>query len=303
MNILLTGAKGFLGTYFLNFLKDSNNLSTLGKKNCDYNLDLSKEIPLFDKEFDLVIHTAAKAHTIPKTENDNKVIFETNVLGTSNLLDGLSQSNIKIPKFIVFISSVSVYGLDEGESINEQMPLLAQEPYGKSKIEAERIIVEWCKNNNVVYTILRLPLIIGTQAPGNLGSMIKSINKGYYFNISKCDAKKSMVLASDVASFLVKSSQVGGIYNLTDGYNPSVSELSKLISLQLGKRNVPNMPLIFAKILAKIGDIFGEKFPINSAKLKKIITTLTFDESKARICFGWNPTPVLKGFKLFSNVE
>jgi nucleoside-diphosphate-sugar epimerase len=107
-----------------------------------------------------------------------------------------------------------------------------------------------------------------------------------------------MVLASDISKFILAAAEVGGIYNLTDGCHPKFGELSRLISKQLGKRFVPNMPLFVAKLLAFIGDKMGPVFPINSDKLKKITSTLTFDDSKAREAFGWNPTPVLKGFNI-----
>ena len=61
------------------------------------------------------------------------------------------------------------------------------------------------------------------------------------------------------------------------------------------------MPLFFAKVLAKIGDLIGDKFPINSNKLSKIMSPLTFDDSKARKAFGWNPSLVIEGFKIEDN--
>ena len=131
--------------------------------------------------------------------------------------------------------------------------------------------------------------------------MIKGIKKGYYFNIAGGETQKSMVLASDVAQFILKVSEIGGVYNLTDGYNPSFKELSVTISLQIGRKFVPNIPLIFAKVLAKIGDIVGDKFPLNSNKLAKLLAPLTFDDSKARKAFDWNPRPVLKEFKIKDN--
>ena len=137
-----------------------------------------------------------------------------------------------------------------------------------------------------------------SMTPGNLSSMIHGIKKGYYFNVAGGNAKKSMVLASDIAKFILKAAEVGGTYNLTDGYHPNFNELSYLISKQLGKKFVSNVPLFVAKIFATLGDILGSKFPFNSNKLNKITSTLTFDDSKAREAFGWNPTPVLKGFKI-----
>ena len=58
------------------------------------------------------------------------------------------------------------------------------------------------------------------------------------------------------------------------------------------------MPWVFAKIAAKMGDLVGKYAPLNTDKLDKITATLTFDDSKARAAFGWNPTPVLEDFTI-----
>lgn len=291
--ILLTGSNGFLGSYIL---KEYNNFSIRGlnRTNSYYNIDLSKNIPIFDESYDLVVHCAGIAHTIPNNEYDAKSFFDINVNGTNNLLLGLSNSTL--PKQFVFISSVSVYGSLNGNFITEESPLLAEDPYGKSKIAAEEIIKKWCSLNNVIYTILRLPLVVGSNPPGNLGAMINAIRKGFYFNISNGKAFKSMVLASDIAKCIPKVAEIGGTFNLTDGIHPSFKELSKYIAGKLGRKFVPNLPMFVAIILANIGDKLGPKFPMNSNRLKKITSTLTFDDSKARKIFGWSPTPVLKGF-------
>jgi nucleoside-diphosphate-sugar epimerase len=295
MKILLTGGNGFLGSYILKCLKEYYEVHTLSRNNSYYNCNLKLEIPKLINSYDLIIHSAGKAHSTPLNEEEKSDFYRINVNGTINLLIGLTKINL--PKQFIFISSVSVYGLNDGQFINESAPLLAIDPYGKSKIEAEDIITKWCLEHNVICTILRLPLVVGNNPPGNLGSMIRGINKGYYFNIGGGIAKKSMVLATDVARFILKASEVGGIYNLTDGKHPSFIELSRNISLQIGKSYINNLPLFIAKVLAKIGDIIGNTFPINSYKLSKITSTLTFDDSKARKAFGWNPTSVLDGFK------
>ncbi len=110
--------------------------------------------------------------------------------------------------------------------------------------------------------------------------------------------KKSMVLADDVAKFIMQASAIGGIFNLTDGYNPTLCELSNNISKQLGKSKPLNMPYLLAKIIALFGDLIGPLFPINSIKLDKITSNLTYDDSKARKYFGWEPKPVLKDFNI-----
>lgn len=297
MNCLLTGSSGFLGKSISREILLENQLFCLSRSVGEYRVSLDKDIPIFDRGFDVVIHAAGKAHFIPKTEAEKQEFYRINVLGTQNLLKGLEQ--FSLPKQFVFISSVSVYGLESGNGVNEECLLDAKDSYGLSKIKSEKIVEKWCEENNVVCTILRLPLLVGFNPPGNLGSMINGIRKGYYFNIAGGTAKKSMVLVDDVAHVILKVAKVGGTYNLTDGYHPTFNELSQNIALQLGGRVVFNIPYLIAFFVAKFGDIVSNHFPLNSQKLSKICSTLTFDDSKARREFGWNPTPVLKGFTIY----
>jgi len=295
MKILLTGASGFLGQTIKKVLSDHKIIS-LSRYNSDINVDLAIEVPVLPLS-DLIVHAAGKAHSQPKTEIEKKEFFNVNVRGTANLLKAIENS--KIPKAFVFISTVAVYGKESGNLINENEPLVAKDPYGLSKIMAEKLVTEWCEKQNVICTILRLPLIAGPNPPGNLGAMIQAISKDYYFNIAEGKAKKSIVLAKDIAKVILRVSEIGGIYNLTDCYHPSFKELSLQIANQLNKKPPLSLPNWLAKPMALIGDILGGKAPLNSNKLKKLTSDLTFDDSKASKVFGWIPTPVLEGFKIF----
>ncbi len=300
MNILITGSNGFLASVLKTSLLGKYKIETLSRKTSDYNIDLSLEIPFFSNNFELVIHAAGKAHSIPSGDFEKNQFYKINVIGVQNLLKGLENNK---PQKFIFISSVSVYGLFQGNHIDESTPLLAKDPYGNSKIEAETIVNEWCEKHNVICTILRLPLVVGENPPGNLGAMIRGIKRGYYFNIAGGNAKKSMVLAMDVAKFILPVAEIGGTYNLTDGYHPTFKELSTSIGKTFGKSFIPNLPKFIAEILSKVGDLVGNKFPINSEKFLKITSSLTFDDTKARIAFGWNPTPVLDSFKIQHNAK
>jgi nucleoside-diphosphate-sugar epimerase len=301
--ILITGASGFLGKAILHQLAlQKDEILTIGKQSANHFVhDLASEIPIIKaNKIDLVVHAAGKAHSVPKTKAEKQAFFDTNLTGTLNLLRSLEKL-VELPKSFVFISSVAVYGKETGLNITEQAPLQAKDPYGLSKVQAEDLVVAWCKKNNVICTILRLPLLVGLKPPGNLGDMIRGIQKGYYFNIGGGKAKKSMVLVEDVAQFIPIIAITGGIYNLTDGENPSFKAFSNAIA----KKEIFNLPLAIATILGFIGDALGEKAPINSLKIKKITSDLTFDDSKARE-FGWKPQSVLKYLKnnfLLSNLK
>ncbi|WP_293302861.1 NAD(P)-dependent oxidoreductase [Pedobacter sp. UBA4863] len=294
MKMLLTGGSGFLGKEITKYFKNGDIIS-MGRSNSDIICDLSTQIPNV-LPVDLVVHAAGKAHSVPNTDAEKQEFYDVNVKGTENLLKGIEQA-YSLPKAFIFISSVSVYGAESGIGIDENQALAAIDAYGHSKIQAEKIVEDWCLENNVICGILRLPLLVGPNPPGNLGAMIKGIRNGYYFNVGGGKARKSMVMADDVAAIITKVAQVGGIYNLTDGTHPSFNELSAHISNQLNKKPILNMPVGFAKTLAKIGDLVPQ-FPLNSKKLEKITSDLTFNDDKARSILAWSPRSVLDSFKL-----
>jgi nucleoside-diphosphate-sugar epimerase len=138
-----------------------------------------------------------------------------------------------------------------------------------------------------------LPLVAGANPPGNLGDMMRAIKMGKYFSIGKAGAKKSVVWAEDVPSIFSILSEKGGIFNLTDGIPPTFKQLEQVFAKRYDKQ-VKSIPLFVAKVLAFVGDVIGSKFPVNSNRLKKITSDLTFDDSKARTELNWKPSSVLE---------
>jgi nucleoside-diphosphate-sugar epimerase len=302
MNIILTGASGFLGKNIYSCLSKTHNLITLGRSKKDdiyFDFINYSHIELNSRQnIDLLIHCAGSVSN--SSYNDSELDKNFNIYGTSNLLKLLDNNKI-LPKSIIYISSVAVYGVEKGELINEDSPLLAKEIYGLSKIKAEQIIKSWCNVNKINCIILRLPLLVGLNPSGSIAEMIKGIKFGYYFNISKVNARKSVLHVDDISKILPKLININGVYNLTDNYHPTMLEISKLISSQLKRKTPLCFPLFIIKLLAIIGDFLPMKFPLNSKKLNKLIYTLTFDDSKAKKDFAWNPNSILKTFIIYDN--
>lgn len=295
--LLFTGASGFLGTNLKPLLRNDFEVKTLGLTDGDdYKVNIANSVPDIDIHFDVVLHAAGKAHTVPKSEEEKKLFFDINYQGTVNLCRALEKSGL--PKAFVFISTVAVYGLETGENITEEFPLDGDTPYALSKIRAEEFLADWCAQNNVTLAIIRPSLIAGPNPPGNLGAMIKGIKTGAYLSIAGGKARKSVLMVQDIARLLPALIDKGGIYNVCDDLQPTFRELELLIAKQLGKRPPISIPYWIAKSMALVGGLLGNRAPINSLKLSKITESLTFSNEKAKRELGWQPMSVVENFKI-----
>lgn len=309
MKLLLTGYPGFLSgsikTWFESTGWDVDTLGLLSPPGNDTAsgkhiiCNLADDIPVLpEKSYDLVIHAAGKAHVVPRTETEKKSFYDVNVTGTKHLLSALQNTP---PKSIVFISSVAVYGLEKGERIKENAPLTAKTPYGESKIMAEKLIQKTEFSRPVIRGIVRLPLIAGKNAPGNLGNMINAIRKGFYFNISGGKAARSVVMKEDIAPFLKALGEHGGIYNFTDRHDLTYATLAQEIRKHISCPRRPDLPYWFAWCLALAGEcllfVTRRPVPFDFYRLKKMTTSLTFDSSLAEKEIPFSPRPVLENIK------
>ncbi len=304
MNILMTGASGFLGSRIRSELEGNHALTTLGRQTISQQhirCDLVDETPqLKGYTFDVVIHAAGKAHAVPRTSQERGDYERVNVQGTVRLLTALEQLPV-LPQAIVYISTVLAYGRSEGQLLDEKTSLNATDVYGLSKARAEALVCAWGERTGVRVAILRLPLVAAREPTGNLAAMMNGLRRGYYVRIGDGAARRSMVRADDVAAVVLKAAAVGGIYNLTDGCHPSVYQLEEAMARLVGRNRIPTVPLGVAKAVANVGDgingLIGRRFPLDSMALRKLTSSLTFSDEAARQHLDWNPRAVLDCFR------
>lgn len=295
--LLFTGASGFLGHNVCPLLAERYDITTIGlTPQDDYPVNMAVEVPVLRERYDVVLHAAGKAHVVPRTEAERQAFYDVNLQGTKNLCKALDKAGV--PKAIIFISTVAVYGCDFGENVTEEHPLDGDTPYADSKKQAEAYLQDWCCQRNVVLGILRPSLLAGPNPPGNLGAMIQGICTGRYLSIAGGKARKSVLMVQDIARLVPLLVEKGGVYNVCDSGHPTFRALETSICKQLGKSLPLSVPYWVAKSLALIGDCMGKKAPINSMKLDKITKSLTFSNEKAIQELGWMPLDVLEYFRI-----
>lgn len=295
--LLFTGGTGFLGQNIKPLLDQQFVVTTCGITPDDMiKANLAKEVPELPERYDIVLHACGKAHVVPRTEAEKQAFYDVNYQGTVNLCAALEK--VGVPKALIFISTVAVYGCEYGDLITEDHPLEGASPYAESKIMAEKYLMEWCAKNGVKLGVLRPSLLAGKNAPGNLGAMVNGIRKGFYMNIAGGKVVKSILMAADIARLVPLLAEKGGIYNVCDTRQPSFGEISLSVARQLGKGKPVDIPYWVAWCMAKMGDLLGNKAPINSYKLEKMTLSLTFSNEKVRKELGWEPMDVLENYKI-----
>lgn len=282
MNIIITGATGFVGKNLSKFLKEKgHHISPLSLRKA-WELDQNAEA---------IIHLAGKAHDT-KNISIEKEYFEINTELTKKLFKEFL--NTTVQDFIYF-SSVKATADTVERFLDENHKSNPQTPYGKSKLLAEEYLLSQKLPENKRLFIIRPCMIHGPGNKGNLNLLYKFVQKGIPYPLAAFENKRSF-LSIDNLNFLIlemlSNKNVGsGIYNFADDEVLSTNELVKLIANTSGKKE--KLWKISSKLIsatAKMGDVM--ELPLNSERLKKLTENYWVSNQKIKNALGIAKLPV-----------
>lgn len=298
MNLLITGATGFVGTALITRLKQEKFRLTAAVLAGEDTTHLSKEVkrvivqPLSEscdystvlKNVDIVIHLAARVHIMKDTSKDPLLEFlAVNLHGTEGLARQAARAGVK--RF-VFISTIKVLGEETATPYREDAPLAPLDPYGASKAEAETALRRVAEETGLEVVILRPPLVYGPGVKANFRQLINFVNRGIPLPFASIRNKRSLIfvgnLADALACTVMHPNAAGQIFLVSDDRDVSTPELIRLASSALGTpaRLFPFPP----GILRIVGRILGK-----SSAFERLIGSLQVDSSKIRRELGWKP--------------
>lgn len=272
--MLVTGGTGFIGRRVTEWLRShGHRTDTLSRSaRADLRCDLGSECPQLPRRYRTVIHLAGLAHG----RHAAPASFDNiNHLGTRRLCLALEQAGL--PDEFVYISSVAVYGLEQGDMVPDDAPLHGQSAYALSKIAAEQWLRGWTATHGVRLTILRPALVLGDDAPGSLQAMRQAMAKGRYLSIGpQPGALKSVIDVDELPPLIERVRGVGGTYNVCRPEPMGFRQIEDMVAARSGCRPPRHISLATARLLARIGDLAGGHAPFDSRILRHITTSLTF---------------------------
>lgn len=233
---------------------------------------------------DAIFHLAGNAHSLHELNGDEAEYRQVNVEGTRKLL--VAAQDAGVHRF-VFFSSLSVMESKIYSCIDESSPTSPTTPYGRSKLEAESLVLEGGYVPEAV--ALRPSMVYGPACKGNLPRMIEAVARGRFPPLPEVGNKRSMVHVEDVvqAALLAASMQesVGQTYIVTDGQAYSTRQMYEWICEALDKFT-PKwvVPLRVLRALAKVGDgigrVRGRRFMLDSEVLDKLVGSACYSSGK-----------------------
>jgi len=292
LDIAVIGGSGFIGTRLVELLLkaghrariidkvESQTYPRLWKYGDVRNLDQMKE----GCRGCSVIYNLAAEH-----EDDVRLVSlydEVNVDGARTVCKAAGKLGIER---LIFTSSVAIYGFSEAE-MHEQTEPRPVNDYGRTKLEAEQVYLDWSDADEArQLTIVRPTVIFGERNRGNVYKLIRQIAKRYFVMVGDGQNRKSIAYVGNIAAFLeylLRCPNPVGVFNYVDKPDLQMSQLVRLVRETLGFRSKLGLKLSVpvansaAALLDSVAGLTGSSFPISRVRIQKFCANTQFSNER-----------------------
>ena len=248
---VLTGASGFIGRHVLARLINTYEEITVLGRNAPPGLpshvrfmewDLSvpqlqlQDLSVF-RDAD-VFHLAAVAHRRIAGNGNREALIAANATATKSLARMAHETGAD---HFIFMSSIGVLGTDSGTgAFSETDPYAPTTVYGESKQRAEEGLMELASKSGLSVTVIRPPVVYGTNAPGNFGLLVKAAKAGIPLPLASIHNARHMVGIDNLvdALQLVAENPSGKyrVFHIADDEAFSTPKLYRLVASAMGRK-------------------------------------------------------------------
>ncbi len=296
MNIVVTGASGFIGGHLCSALAQTNHFVTAVSRKpfshgarprqTEVRADLESQVD-YEKLLqgsDVVVHLAGLAHQGIASVDDS-AYKSANETATLNLARAAARHGVK--RF-VFISSIKV----NGESTPKGNPFTASstprpvDAYGSSKLAAEIGLMSIANKTSIGVTIIRPTLVYGPGVRANFSELMSIVNRQIPMPFSRVKNKRSLVGVGNLVSLITKCLDHPGAANQTflvsDNSDLSTPQLIREIAKAQGHHPyLFPVPVIMLRL--------GAKILRKEHLLNRLCDSLQVDISSTIEKLGWTP--------------
>jgi nucleoside-diphosphate-sugar epimerase len=301
--VFITGANGFIGKAFANYLK-KKGIESCGidfVANPEANViaadlfTVDKWRPLLE-ECDAVLHTAAVVSNALSEDETWRV----NVLGTQMVLDAASHSG-KSVRF-VHLSSTAALGFEHEGCMDEFMPLRAcGQPYRDTKIASEHLVLNYHSGGKVEGCIVRPADVYGPGSRPWVVLPVKEMQKKKF--VVPAEGKFGPVYVDDLLKgiylAMTKPAAAGQIFQLSGFGEVSNLEYFGYLARMVGLKKVPSVPSKLAiagtTVFEKAVHLAGKTTDINPLTMIMLSRpSADYSHARAKKLLGYKPAVTLE---------
>jgi nucleoside-diphosphate-sugar epimerase len=295
MNILVTGANGFIGKALCAYLlgQDIQVVPVVRRPS-----DMAGSLVLQDDDHagwlaalqgcDAVVHLAGQAKVPDGAEDLSLALREANVTPTLRLYQRATQASVR--RF-VFLSSAKVNGefTAPNDSFNAEDTPVPKDAYAVSKWEAEQQLGVLAKESGPEFVIIRPPLVYGPGVKGNFIALVNWVKKGIPLPLACVHNKRSMIAVENLSSFIALCADpdrspkaAKQTFLVSDGTPVSTTELLRQIAI--AHQTKVRLFCISPRFMQYCSSLLGK-----TAQVDRLLGSLVLDDTKSRELLGWAP--------------
>jgi nucleoside-diphosphate-sugar epimerase len=297
MKILVTGATGFIGTQLSETLAKSGHQVRDTARSIAPNRSTTRELITFDLESannldhlttgcDAIVHLAGRAHVMSDNPATSESLYlSANVDVTRRLAQSAARTGVKR---MILMSSVKVNGESTtiGSPFTSQDTPNPQDPYGRSKAQAELALWDVTSTSELEGVVIRPPLVYGPGVRANFASLIGIVDRGIPLPLGSIHNKRSFVsidnLIDCIATAIQSSKAAGQTFLVSDGNDLSTPELIRSIATSLHKS--PKLIPIPTALLRLAATTAGKR-----GAYDRLCGSLTVDIALTKQRLSWTP--------------
>ncbi len=299
-HVLITGGSGFIGSHLVRLALENSRSVTVVDLQPDSNpdarhvaLDITDRRSLFESlpnQIDTIFHLAARTSVL-QSINDPQGVFETNVVGTQNLLEFARDRG---SRQMLLASTNAVVGNIANGEITEDSPMRPLTPYGSSKAAAEVISNAYGSSYGVTATPLRLTHVYG-EGMSKKDSIVPrlmrtAIGLSKFSIYGDGEQYRDYVYVKDVArAFVSLATKVHqGPVIIGSGVSLTVNSLVEKVS------RVTGIAIPFDHVEAKPGEMRGVSVDNSLAKSLGLKFEVEIDQGLERVWQEFTSNPEIK---------
>ena len=237
-----------------------------------------------------IVHLAGRAHRMNEDARDALAEFRrVNVEGTRAVVEAAAAAGVRRCLVASSVKAVGDANTTPWTEVTIPAPI---DPYGVSKLEAERAALNGTAHRGMETVVMRFPLVYGPGAPANVLRLLRLVDRGLPLPLGRIHNRRSMLYIGNLVSAvrtLLDAPRVGGeVFFLADGVDLSTPDLVRTIARAL---NRPARLWPVPVSVLRLGGLLTGR----TAEVARLVGSLSVSVEKLQSRTGWRApfTPAL----------